>query len=72
MSFYVITGKNMQRRNFLTMDPHLLFSLINMKLRDEFESLDDLVSSYEINRDALIKKLSDAGYQYQPSNNQFR
>ncbi|MBK5072807.1 DUF4250 domain-containing protein [Budviciaceae bacterium CWB-B4] len=62
----------MQRRNFLTMDPHLLFSLINMKLRDEFESLDDLVSSYEIDRDALIKKLSDAGYQYQLSNNQFR
>ncbi|MCD1125800.1 DUF4250 domain-containing protein [Jinshanibacter sp. LJY008] len=62
----------MQHQKFLAMDPHLLFSIINMKLRDEFESLDDLIASYEIDREALIKKLSDAGYQYQPSNNQFR
>ncbi|QBH96522.1 DUF4250 domain-containing protein [Limnobaculum zhutongyuii] len=62
----------MQRQNFLAMDPHLLFSIVNMKLRDEFESLDDLARSYDIDREALIKKLSDAGYQYQSSNNQFR
>ncbi|MBK5142507.1 DUF4250 domain-containing protein [Budviciaceae bacterium BWR-B9] len=62
----------MQRRNFLAMEPHLLFSIINMKLRDEFESLDDLARSYDIDQEALIKKLLDAGYQYQPSNNQFR
>ncbi|MBV7690608.1 DUF4250 domain-containing protein [Limnobaculum sp. M2-1] len=54
------------------MEPHLLFSIINMKLRDEFESLDDLARSYDIDQEALIKKLLDAGYQYQPSNNQFR
>ncbi|AWH87476.1 DUF4250 domain-containing protein [Limnobaculum parvum] len=62
----------MQRQNFLAMDPHLLFSIINMKLRDEYESLNDLTRSYDIDQEALIKKLSDAGFQYQPSNNQFR
>lgn len=56
---------------FSTMDPNMLLSIVNMKLRDEFRSLDELARSYDIDADALCARLLDAGYRYQPSNNQF-
>ncbi|WP_347254638.1 DUF4250 domain-containing protein [Leminorella grimontii] len=56
---------------FSTMDPNMLLSIVNMKLRDEFDSLEELARSYDIDADALYEKLLDAGYRYQPSNNQF-
>lgn len=62
----------MDLKQFQTMDSMILLSIINMKLRDEFSSLDDLVRYYEIDKDALIAKLADAGFDYQPQQNQFR
>ncbi|WP_407642947.1 DUF4250 domain-containing protein [Corallincola holothuriorum] len=54
------------------MDPDLLYSLINMKLRNDYSSLARLCQAMDINEAALITKLSSAGYQYQSAQNQFR
>ncbi|RCU49154.1 DUF4250 domain-containing protein [Corallincola holothuriorum] len=62
----------MQISHFQQMDPDLLYSLINMKLRNDYSSLARLCQAMDINEAALITKLSSAGYQYQSAQNQFR
>ena len=54
------------------MDPHLLVGLLNTELRNHCDSLDDLVKTHHLESDLLEKKLNEAGYLYQPSQNQFR
>ena len=58
--------------NFETKDIMLLYSLVNMKLRDEFLDLDDLVNYYGIDKKELLDKFSDAGYEYVEEENQFK
>ena len=58
--------------NFETQDIMLLYSLINMKLRDEFLDLNDLINYYGVDKDWLLKKFSEAGYEYVESENQFK
>lgn len=53
-------------------DPYILLSYINTKLRDEYDNLDDLCSSLDIERISLEKRLSDAGFEYDSAVNQFR
>ncbi len=53
-------------------DPFMLFSFINMHLRDDGMSLDELCKSLDIDRDNLVKTLKDAGFDYLPEVNQFR
>lgn len=52
-------------------DINILLSIINMKLRDEFRDLDDLVHYYDINKDKLLKKMDQENYKYAEENNQF-
>ena len=58
--------------NELPQDPVMLLSAINMKLRDEFDSLDELCSALDVDRDALEAKLASIGYHYVPEQNQFK
>ena len=58
--------------NFETKDIMLLYSLINMKLRDEFLDLDDLVNYYGIDKDGLLSRFAEVGYEYVESENQFK
>lgn len=53
-------------------DPFMLLGIINMKLRDEYSDLGDLCASMDIDKDEVIKTLSDAGFVYMPEQNQFR
>lgn len=53
-------------------DPLLLLSVVNMKLRDFYPSLDDLCDDYQTSREELEKKLSEIGYVYDPEQNTFR
>lgn len=53
-------------------DPFMLLSFINMHLRDDGMSLDELCKSLDIDRDNLVKNLKDAGFDYLPEVNQFR
>ncbi|MCM1370193.1 MAG: DUF4250 domain-containing protein [Candidatus Amulumruptor caecigallinarius] len=56
----------------LPKDPFMLYSLINTKLRDEYSSLDELCASLDIDKAEIEKKLTDAGFRYEPSLNQFK
>ncbi|GAD91390.1 hypothetical protein VHA01S_090_00050 [Vibrio halioticoli NBRC 102217] len=57
---------------FESMDVNILLSIVNMKLRDDFSDLDSLVRFYDINKEQLIKRLFDAGFEYMDDLNQFR
>ena len=53
----------MNLANFAKMDPVMLMSIVNMKLRDDFGGdLDRVVNFYEIDKTALIAKLASAGF----------
>ncbi len=62
----------MDLSNFLKMDPHLLVGLLNTDLRNNCDSLDDLVKTHHLDPEALVAKMAAAGYVYQPEQNQFR
>ena len=53
-------------------DPMILLSFLNMKLRDEYPTLDDLCASLELDRQELEETMNAAGFVYNPSANQFR
>lgn len=53
-------------------DPFMLLSAVNMKLRDEYPSLDELCRAMDVDRDDLVRRLGDAGFEYMPQINQFR
>lgn len=53
-------------------DPIILLGFINMKLRDEYSSLDELCKSLDIDETDLRARLSAAGFVYLPTANQFR
>lgn len=53
-------------------DPFILLSYINTQLRDNYENLDELCRSLDIDRHNLEAKLESAGFSYMPTINQFR
>lgn len=55
----------------LPKDPMMLMSVINMKLRDFYPSLDALCDDMGIDRDELERKLAASGFEYNPSQNRF-
>ena len=52
-------------------NPDMLVSFINMKLRDEYDSLEALCEDLDINIDELIQNLRNAGFEYNPQNMRF-
>lgn len=61
----------LDRDSIMNMNPNILLSLINTKLRDEFESLNDLISTYDLDKKFIVEKLMNIGYKYNESKNQF-
>lgn len=55
----------------LPKDPMMLFSTINMKLRDEYTSLDHLCDDLAIDRKSIETKLAEAGFEYSELHNKF-
>ncbi len=55
----------------LPKDPMMLFSTINMLLRDEYSSLDELCASLDVSREEIEEKLRVAGFEYSKENNKF-
>jgi biotin operon repressor len=58
----------------LPQDPVMLLSYMNMKLRDNYSSLDALCDDLEINKEELaniVSKLEGIGYTYNSERNQF-
>lgn len=65
------TGHNTLANVGLPSDPAMLLSYVNMRLRDEYASLDELCSSLDIPKDKLTEALSEAGFEYSTENNKF-
>lgn len=55
----------------LPKDPNMLYSVINMKLRDEYPDLASLCRGMDIDESTLRQSLSDAGFHYDSSTNRF-
>ena len=51
--------------------PIMLLSFCNTRLRDEYESLDELCAALDVEREALCQTLSAAGFTYDSNRNQF-
>lgn len=63
----------MNLANYETMDPVMLMSIVNMKLRDDFGGdLDKLVAYFDIDRSSLEARLASAGFDFLPDAGQFR
>ena len=55
----------------LPKDPVILLSFVNTKLRDEFDSLEELCSALDADESALTETLSAINYHYDAGRNQF-
>ena len=55
----------------LPKDPMILFSVLNMKLRDFYPSLDALCDDLDEDEQALLDAMAAAGFRYDPGRNQF-
>ena len=55
----------------LPKDPVMLLSVINMKLRDRYASLDALCEDMDVSREDVVRVLAEIGYEYNMNTNQF-
>lgn len=53
-------------------DPVMLLSYVNLKLRDNYSSLQDLCASEGIDEETLKNKLNMIDYSYDETSNQFK
>ena len=52
-------------------DPIMLLSFVNMKLRDQYPSLDALCEDMDASKAEIMEKLSMVGYEYNEELNRF-
>ena len=62
----------MDREALLKMDPDILVSMINMKLRDFYSDLESYCDDMDISMNIIEEKLKNAGYTYHSDINQFK
>ena len=62
----------MTNEDMKSMDPVMLLSFINTKLRDEYSSLNLLCSDLDLDEEFLNSKLQNIGYEYIREMNQFK
>ena len=55
----------------LPKDPMILFSVLNMKLRDFYGSLDALCDDLDEDKQQLLATMAAAGFRYDETTNQF-
>ncbi|GGB04841.1 DUF4250 domain-containing protein [Agarivorans gilvus] len=48
-----------------TMDIHMLVSIVNMQIRNDFSTLTELCQFYELDQQQLLQRMAAAGYQLQ-------
>jgi len=58
--------------SYKTMDINMLLSIVNMKLRNEKESLQDFCITYQIDESMLIERFKTKGLLYDTTQNQFK
>ncbi len=52
-------------------DPMMLFSFVNMKLRDFYSSLDALCEDLDVDKEQIIHTLASIGFEYNQELNKF-
>ena len=57
--------------SMLPQDPYLLLSVVNTKLLDEFDSLEELCQVQQVDMDEMSQRLAAIGYRYIPEQNRF-
>ena len=55
----------------LPKDPMLLLSVVNTKLRDYYHTLDVLCEEMDADKEEIINKLREIGYEYDEARQQF-
>lgn len=55
----------------LPKDAAMLLSVINLKLRDFYKSLDELCEDLDVSRDEIVSKLAIIDYEYDEKQNKF-
>ena len=55
----------------LPKDPYILLSFVNTKLRDEFDTLEDLCAAFDVEPQAVSNTLEVLDYRYDPAYHQF-
>lgn len=55
----------------LPSDPIMLLSVMNMKLRDSYPSLEALCEDMDVNKEEIAAKLAEVGYVYDKEMNRF-
>jgi hypothetical protein len=58
--------------NYKKMDINMLLSIVNMKLRNEGQTLEELCSTYQLEETTLIERLATKGFIYDVSHRQFK
>lgn len=57
--------------NQLPKDPMILYSVLNMKLRDFYPSLDVLCDDLDADKAEILKTMAAVGFRYDPERNAF-
>ena len=69
---YCTFAPQLKEKNMdLPQDPMMLFSVINMKLRDFYPSLDALCEDLNVDKEELMAKLAAFGFEYSEEHNKF-
>ena len=56
----------------LPKDPIMLMSVLNTKLRDQYQDLDRLCEDMNLEKEVIVEQLKNVGFEYNPDLNQFR
>ena len=73
LPLHLVTIKQLKKQSHMTLpaNPDILVSFVNMKLRDEYASLEALCEDMDLNPDELIQNLRKAGYEYNEAAKRF-
>lgn len=59
------------KNKYLTMDINIVYSMLNMRLRDKYSSLFELCEDEDIDMEELLTGLREKGLEYDNNKNQF-
>jgi hypothetical protein len=62
----------MDLSRYKDLEPEMLYSLLNSRLRNEYKDLDDLVAAWQIDRSELEAHMAEKGFSYHADIKQFR
>ncbi|ERJ11778.1 DUF4250 domain-containing protein [Haloplasma contractile] len=61
----------MMEQDPMRLNPVMLLSIVNMKLRDEFKHLNEYCEDANLSPEEIKEKLKTTGYEYNEEKNQF-